>query len=72
MPGTRTSELKKGATCKTTFGTPNFVDLFYLHSTHRIDDETRHHLTRPKPACTPLFYDLPKVHKPNIPLRPIV
>ena len=26
----------------------------------------------PKPAHTPLFYGLPKVHKPNIPLRPIV
>ena len=26
----------------------------------------------PKPAYTPLFYGLPKVHKPNIPLRPIV
>ena len=40
--------------------------------THRIDDETKHHLTPPKPARTPLFYGLPKVHKPNIPLRPIV
>ena len=40
--------------------------------THRIDDETKHHLTPPKPTRTPLFYGLPKVHKPNIPLRPIV
>ena len=46
--------------------------LDYLHKTHRIDDETKHHLTRPKPARTPLFYGLPKVHKPNIPFRPIV
>ena len=46
--------------------------LDYLHMTHRIDDETKHHLTPPKPARTPLFYGLPKVHKPNIPLRPIV
>ena len=45
--------------------------LDYLHKTHRIDDETKH-LTPPKPACTPLFYGLPKVHKPNIPLQPIV
>ena len=44
----------------------------YLHMTHRIDDETKHNLTPPKPARTPLFYDFPKVHKPNIPLRPIV
>ena len=42
--------------------------LDYLHMTHRIDAETKHHLTPPKPACTPLFYGLPKVHKPNIPL----
>ena len=46
--------------------------LNYLYNTHRIDDVTRHHLTPPKPACTPLFYGLPKVHKPNISLRPIV
>ena len=46
--------------------------LDYLHSTRRIDDETRHHLTLPNPARTPLFYGLPKIHKPNVPLRPIV
>ena len=46
--------------------------LDYLHNTHRIDDKTRHHLAPPNPACTPLFYGLPKVHKPNIPLWPIV
>ena len=46
--------------------------LDYLHNTHQIDDKTRHHLTPPKPVRTPLFYGLPKVHKPNIPLRPIV
>ena len=46
--------------------------LDYLHSTHRIDDETRHHLTLSNPARTPLFYGLPKVHKPNIPLGPTV
>ena len=46
--------------------------LDYLHNTCWIDDKTRHHLTPPNPACTPLFYGLPKVHKPNIPLQPIV
>ena len=46
--------------------------LYYLHITYRIDDQTRHHLTPPNPACTPLFYGLPKVHKSNIPLLPIV
>ena len=28
--------------------------LDYLHKTHRIDDETKHHLTPTKPARTPL------------------
>ena len=49
-----------------------FSTLDYLHKTHQIDDETKHHLTTAKPAQTPLFYGLPKVHKPNIPLQPIV
>ena len=46
--------------------------LDYLHNTHQINDETRHHLTPPIPARTPLFYGLLKFHKPNTPLRPIV
>ena len=46
--------------------------LNHLHKTHRRDDETKHHLTSLKPAHAPLFYGLPKVHKPNIPLRIIV
>ena len=46
--------------------------LDYYHITHRIDDQTRHHLTPPNLARTPLFYSLPKVDKSNIPLRPIV
>ena len=49
-----------------------FSTLDYLHSTHRIDDETRHPLTPPKPARIPLFYGLPKVYKPNIPLQSII
>ena len=44
----------------------------YLHKTNQIDDKTKHHLTSQKPAHAPLFYGLPKVCKPNIPLRPIV
>ena len=43
-----------------------------LINTHQIDDITKHHLMPPMPARSPLFYGLPKVHKPNIPLRPIV
>ena len=46
--------------------------LDYFYNTYRIDEVTRHHLTPPKPARTPLFYCFPKVHKPNIPLRSIV
>ena len=46
--------------------------LDYLHSTHQIDDETRHHLNTSKPVLTLLLSSLPKVHKPNIILRPIV
>ena len=46
--------------------------LSYLYSTHGIDDVTRHHLKAPRPARTPLLYGLPKVHKANITLRPIV
>ena len=46
--------------------------LNYLYNTHQKDDVTRHHLTPPKPARTQLFYGLPKLHKPNIPPRPIV
>ena len=44
----------------------------YLYNTHRIDDVTRHQLTPPKPTHTPIFYGVPKVHKPNILPRPIV
>ena len=40
--------------------------LDYLYNNHRIDDVTRHCLVLPKPTRTPLFYDLPAVHKPNI------
>ena len=49
-----------------------FFILDYLYNTHRLDDVTKHHLTPPKPESTPLLYGLPKVHKPNIPLRPLV
>ena len=42
--------------------------LDYLHKTYRIDGKTKHHLTPLKPTCSQLFYGLPKVLKPNIPL----
>ena len=44
----------------------------YLHNRYLITDETKKLLTPLKPARTPLFYGLPKTHKENIPLRPIV
>ena len=46
--------------------------LGYLHITHQIDDQTRHHFTPQNLARTPLFYGLPKVHKSNVPLWQIV
>ena len=46
--------------------------LDFLNNTQRIDDVTSHPLTPPKPARSPLFHGLPKVHKPNISLQPIV
>ena len=45
-----------------------FSTLDYLHITHRIDDETRHHLTPTNATRSPLFCGLPKVHKLNISL----
>ena len=44
----------------------------YFHTHHYIDDETRRFLLPPDPVRTPVFYGLPKIHKPNNPLRPIV
>ena len=45
--------------------------LNYLYNTHQIDDVTRHDLSPPRPARTPLFYGIRKLRKPNIPLQPI-
>ena len=44
----------------------------YMHSQHIIDKATMEFLLPPKNTCTPLFYGLPKIHKPDCPLRPIV
>ena len=44
----------------------------YLHSKHYIDDHTAKYLQPNNPPRTPIFHGLPKIHKPNIPLRPIV
>ena len=44
----------------------------YIHSQHIIDKATKEFLLPPKNTRTPLFYGLPKIHKPGCPLRPIV
>ena len=44
----------------------------YIHSQHIIDKATKEFLLPPKNTSTPLFYGLPKIHKPGCPLRPIV
>ena len=44
----------------------------HLHIKGIIDDKTHTFLSPKNPPRTPLFYGLPKVHKPNWPLRPIV
>ena len=43
-----------------------------MHSQHIIDTATKKFLLPPKNTCTPLFYGLPRIHKPCCPLRPIV
>ena len=44
----------------------------FLHTHHHIDSATADFLRPPNPARTPIFYGLPKTHKPNIPFRPII
>ena len=56
---------------------PNLVDdiTTYLHSLHSaniIDTATYKFLTPHSPSRIPLFYMLPKIHKPTIPGRPII
>ena len=43
----------------------------YIHSQHIIDKATKEFLLPPKNTRTPLFYGLPRIHKPGCPLRPI-
>ena len=44
----------------------------YIHSLHIIDKTTKEFLVPPKNTRTPLFYEIPKIHKPGCPLHPIV
>ena len=43
-----------------------------MHSQHITETITMEFLWPSKNTCTPLFQGLPKTHKPNCPLRPIV
>ena len=44
----------------------------FLHTKHHIDDITKQFLTPNLKPRTPIFYGIPKIHKINSPLRPIV
>ncbi|XP_047122986.1 uncharacterized protein LOC124806274 [Hydra vulgaris] len=44
----------------------------YMLKLHKINEQTAEFLLPRKPCRPPLFYGLSKIHKPNIPLRPIV
>ena len=44
----------------------------YIHTQHIIGKATKEFLVPLKNTRTPLFYGLPKIHKPGCPLRPIV
>ena len=50
--------------------TNTLIDFLLRH--HHIDMTTAEFLRPPSPARTPIFYGIPKIHKPNVPLRPIV
>ena len=45
--------------------------IHYIHSQHLIDTATMEFLLPPRNTHTPLFYGLPKMHKPNFTLHPI-
>lgn len=44
----------------------------FINARHHIDSITQNYITPPSPCRTPIFYGLPKIHKKNHPLRPIV
>ena len=53
-----------------TYDTNTLID--YLHKKHHIDYITKQFLTPDNKPRTPIFYGMPKIHKTNTPLRPIV
>ena len=46
--------------------------LAYLNSSYYIDDDLSNFLKPCNPSRTPIFYMLPKIHKPNNPGRPFI
>ena len=50
--------------------TNTLIDFLLCHQ--HIDSTTAQYLRPPNPVRTPIFYGLPKIHKPNKPLRPII
>ena len=46
--------------------------ILQLEHAHKITHNLAHFITPPSPPRTPLFYFLPKIHKPNNPPRPII
>ena len=46
--------------------------IHYMHCQHIIDTTTMEFLPLPRNTCIPLFYGLPKTHKPNCPLCIVV
>ncbi|XP_057297959.1 uncharacterized protein LOC130628918 [Hydractinia symbiolongicarpus] len=62
MPNDLTNDISKEV--------KDYVDFLFVKQ--YIDKTTRRFLTPPNPPRTSLFYGLPKIHKPEIPLRPIV
>ena len=49
-----------------------YAFLTYYNTNYHIDNDLFHFLEAHNPQKTPLFYMLPKIHKPNNPGRPVI
>ena len=63
-------QLNFNPTSHISYDANTFID--FLNTRHHIDYDTKCFLQPKNPTRTPIFYGLPKIHKPNTPLRPIV
>ena len=63
-------EIDHCPTLAITRDTNSLID--YLLTRYRIDEQTAKFLRPPVKLRTPVLYGLPKLHKPDIPLRPVV